>query len=481
MNSPCDLPKEISKIHILGIGGTAMAGLAGLFREIGKEVRGSDSQAPYPPMGTLLAELGIPVSHPYSKANLDYKPDLAVIGNVIRKTNEEAMAVLEQGIPYMSMPEALRHFFLRGKTSVVVSGTHGKTTTTSLVAHLLAEHNQDPGFLVGGIPLNFCRNFRFGGGRFFVVEGDEYDTAFFDKTPKFWHYEPKAGIITNIEYDHADIYKDLGQIVGVFREFARLLPKGAPLVIPHGDKVVEEATKGSDAKIVTFGLNEGDFCAKDIRLDEAGSVFDLYVRGERYGTFRLPLLGLHNLKNCLAAVALVHQIIEPVRLREALLTFKGVKKRQEVIGSVKDIVVIDDFAHHPTAVRETIMAIRSHYNRRVIALFEPESNTSRRKVFQNEYVQAFRLADRVFFSKVLEKPDGLRPEEKLDLGKLCEDINALGVKAQVIENMDELAMEVAKEAMPHDIILAMSGRDFQGVHHKILANLEKIWDAKRDS
>lgn len=463
-----DLSKEVSRVYLMGIGGTGMAGLAGLFYALGKEVRGSDSQAPYPPMGTLLSELGIPVLYPYSKANVDNTLDLVIIGNVIRKTNEEAIAVMERGIPYMSMPEALRKFFLRGKHSVVVAGTHGKTTTASLVAHLLTEHDCDPGFLIGGIPLNFRRNFRLGKGKFFIVEGDEYDTAFFDKTPKFWHYEPVAAIITNIEYDHADIYKDIDEIVGVFSQFARLLPSGSPLVIPQGDRVVREAVKGSNGKIVTFGLEEGDFCAKDIRPDETGSIFDLYVYGHRLGRLRLPLLGLHNLKNCLAGIALVYQLIEPVRLPEALLRFRGVKKRQEIVGEVQGVKVIDDFAHHPSAVRETIMAVKSHHKGRVIALFEPESNTSRRKVFQNDYVDAFRLADMVFFTKVFEKPDGLKPEERLDLKKLCEDIETFGVRARVIEEIDELAKVVAREARPQDIVLAMSGRDFGGIHQKIL-------------
>ena len=470
------LPK---KVHVMGVGGTAMSAIAGLFREAGCEVRGSDQAAPYPPMSVNLERLGIPVMHPYGPGNLAWGPDLVVVGNVIRRVNPEAVAVVESGVPYVSMPQALRMHFLEGRTPLVVAGTHGKTTTTSLIAHLLAGQGFDPSFLVGGIPLDFQSNFRLGTGAHFVVEGDEYDTAFFDKGPKFLHYAPQAAIINNVEYDHADIFPDVDRVVAAFASFAGIVPAGAPLIVPAGDALAARAVADTPARRVTFGLADGDWRPLDVRFDPGVVRFDLACRGRRLGRFASPMLGEHNLKNAVAALALLHEVgaVTPA-LADALASFKGVKKRQEVKGAAHGVTVIDDFAHHPTAVRETLRAVRSGYpGAHVIALFEPESNTSRRRVFQAEYVEAFATADTVLFYKPFEKPDNLKPEERIDMDRLCADVTARGVPARMIPDIDELAAAAAALARPGDVVLGMSGRDFQGVHQRVLAALARREDA----
>lgn len=471
------------KVHILGVGGTAMAGIAGLFREAGSEVRGSDSAPPYPPMGPLLADLGIPVLTPYAPQNLDWKPDLVVVGNVIRRTNPEAQALLERGLPFCSMPEALNRYFLRGRRPLVIAGTHGKTTTTSLVAHLLVHEGLDPGVFVGGIPLDLGRNFRFGQGDLFVVEGDEYDTAFFDKGPKFLHYNPQAAVILNIEFDHADIFADLDAVVAAFSRLTAILPAQAPLLIPTGSPTCLRAASLSPARVVTFGIEHGDWHARDIRAESGVTHFVLVGYGEKLGEFQSPLLGRHNLHNAIAALALVHEVgVAGFGLREGLATFRGVRKRQELIGEVAGIRVYDDFAHHPTAVRETLSAFRQAFpGRRLIALFEPESNTSRRRVFQREYSLAFALADAVLFFRPLEKPDALPPEERIDMGRLCDDIAAQGVPARMIPDIEALAEEAARVAQPGDIIVGMSGRDFCGVHERVLRILRSKEPQRRSA
>lgn len=461
------------KVHIIGIGGTAMSAIAGLYREAGCEVRGSDSGKPYPPVSQLLGRLSIPVMYPYSKENLAWAPDLVIIGNVIRRTNPEAIAVLESGLPYISMPQALREHFLTNRFPLVVAGTHGKTTTSSLVAYLLYGQGFDPSFLIGGIPRDFESNFRLGKGEFFVVEGDEYDTAFFDKRPKFLHYCPKAAIVNNIEYDHADIFANLDNVVAAFASFVETLPQNAPLVVPANDRIVGSIVTGG-RRAVTFGIEEGDYCVRDLKWVEGEAQFELLRHGKSMGMFKVRLIGEHNIKNVAAAFALCHEIGAVTKdLSSVLAGFQGVHKRQEVKGIVGGVTVIDDFAHHPTAVRETIMALRLAYpTSRLIVLFEPESNTSRRKVFQNEYADAFAYADCVLFYKPLEKPDNLPPEERIDMNRLCADIISHGTPAKMIPDIDELAAEAITLAKDGDVIVGMSGRDFLGVHTKILQLLE---------
>ncbi|NOZ01263.1 MAG: UDP-N-acetylmuramate:L-alanyl-gamma-D-glutamyl-meso-diaminopimelate ligase [Deltaproteobacteria bacterium] len=469
-----DNRNKYKKIHVMGVGGTAMAAIAGLFSESGLEVRGSDAARPYPPMSTALDTLGIEVMHPYGPENLAWGPDLVVVGNVIRRSNPEATALLKSSIPYLSMPQALSRFFLGGRTSLVVAGTHGKTTVSSLLAHLLNAQGMDPSFLIGGIPLDFNSNYRLGSGAYFVVEGDEYDTAFFDKGPKFLHYGPSAAIINNIEFDHADIFEDLDHVIRTFGRLASIMPAGAPLLVPEKDANCRRAVAGTAAKVVTFGLESGDWHAADRGLSKGRALFSLVHGNDPVGEFESPLPGNHNIVNTVAALALLNEVNAaiPALLPGALAGFKGIRKRQEVKGIAGSVTVIDDFAHHPTAVRETIRAIRSAYpGSRVIALFEPESNTSRRAVFQADYVTAFAQADMVFFTTPLEKPDNLAQNERIDMNRLCEDIRRRGVPATMIRDVDSLALTAAGKARPGDVILAMSGRDFKGVHARILKAL----------
>ena len=459
----------LRRVHVMGVGGTAMSAIAGLFRVLGCEVRGSDSAAPYPPMSTHLERLGIPVMHPYGPDNLGWDPDLVVVGNVIRRVNPEAVAVVESGRPYLSMPQALAAYFLAGRRPLVVAGTHGKTTTSSILAQLLAGQGLDPGLLIGGIPLNFGSNYRLGAGPFFVVEGDEYDTAFFDKGPKFLHYAPQAAIINNVEYDHADIFPDLDHVVAAFAAFAAIVPAGAPLVVPARDPLAARAVAATAARVVTFGPG-GEWQAEDVRRASGNVEFALTHRDRRVGAFAAPLIGDHNLRNTVAALALLHEVgaVTPA-LADALASFAGVRKRQEIKGVAAGVTVIDDFAHHPTAVRETILAVRSAFpGGRVIALFEPESNTSRRRVFQAEFAVAFSMADEVLFCRPLEKADNLSPAERIDMDRLIVDIAGRGTPARMIADIDELAAVAAAHARPGDVVLGMSGRDFMGVHGKVL-------------
>jgi UDP-N-acetylmuramate: L-alanyl-gamma-D-glutamyl-meso-diaminopimelate ligase len=464
------------KVHVLGIGGTAMSAVAGLFRQAGWEVRGSDQAAPYPPMGDLLAELGIPVMHPYAPENLAWGPDLVIVGNVIRRTNPEAVALLESGLPYRSFPEALREHFLADRVPLVVAGTHGKTTTTSLIAHLLDAQGFDPSFLVGGVPLDFGVNHRLGTGRHFVVEGDEYDTAFFDKGPKFLHYAPRAAIVNNVEFDHADIFADLDAVKAAFAKFVALVPAGAPLLVPDDDANCRDVLATAGAAGITFGLGRGTWQARDVRWggpDRTRVTFALH-RGDRaVGTFASPMVGMHNLHNAVAALALVHEIDAATpALAGALASFSGVRKRQEVKGVARGVTVIDDFAHHPTAVRATIAAVRAAWpGARIVALFEVESNTSRRRVFQDAFADAFATADEILFCRPHDKPDNLPDDQRIDMARLCADIAARGTPATLIPDIDELAAEAARRARPGDVVLGMSGRDFHGVHAKVLACL----------
>jgi len=459
----------------MGVGGTAMAAMAGMFRQAGWEVRGSDAARPYPPMSDLLDGLAIPVLHPYGAENLQWGPDLVVVGNVIRKTNPEAAALLESGLPFLSMPQALSTHFLEGHRSLVVAGTHGKTTVSSLLAHLLHAQGKDPSYMIGGIPLDFGANYRLGSGAHFVVEGDEYDTAFFDKGPKFLHYRPDAAIINNVEFDHADIFRDLDHVIDTFRSLAHIVPDGAPLVAPAGDVNCERAIRGTRARVVTFGLDKGTWRPTGATWDQGRVHFRLERDKEVVGEFASPMLGVHNLLNTVAALAILHEVgAATPDLSAALSCFKGIRKRQEVKGRENGVTVMDDFAHHPTAVRETLRAVRRGYpDARMIALFEPESNTSRRAVFQEDYVEAFKEADRVLFTTPLEKPDGLRPEERIDMDRLSADLADGGVEATLIADVEELALTAAGEAHPGDVILGMSGRDFHGVLARVLKALRR--------
>jgi UDP-N-acetylmuramate: L-alanyl-gamma-D-glutamyl-meso-diaminopimelate ligase len=448
-------------IHLLGICGTGMAALAGILKEQGFRVTGSDEHV-YPPMSTLLKGLGITIQNGYRPENLTPVPDLVVVGNVIRRDNPEAQAVLAQNLPRLSLPEALNRFLVSDRQSLVVAGTHGKTTTTALISWLLFALGLDPGFMVGGIVKNFQTNYRVGRGRYVVMEGDEYDTAFFDKRPKFVHFTPRAAVLTSIEFDHADIYPDLGVIIQAFETFLSTIAPGGRLFAWGDAPLVREVCGQSRAPVAFYGLGgEVAWQAAAIRPAPGGMHFTVLREGARWGDFLLPMVGEHNVLNALAALAVLAEVGAEVRpLQKALPGFKGIKKRQEVAGEFQGVLVVEDFAHHPTAVAVTLAAVRRAYpERRLVAAFEPRTNTSRRKIFQEPYAQAFNDADLVL---VREPPDlwKVEPEEQFSSRELVADLSAAGKQALYFPDTDVLLAGLLHTLRPGDVVLVMSNGDF---------------------
>lgn len=466
------MPKPRS-IHLLGICGTGMGSFAGLLKAAGYTVRGSDQNV-YPPMSDKLAAWGIEVMEGYRAENLDPAPDLVVVGNVIRRTNPEAEAVVARGLDYTSFPKALGELFLADKHSIVVSGTHGKTTTTSLIAWLLAYAGLDPGMLVGGVPGNFGEGFRLGEGEHFVVEGDEYDTAYFDKVPKFVHYRPKTAILTSLEFDHADIYDSVEVIEAQFDRLVQLVPEHGTLYVCAGAPRAMARAQRADAKVVTYTADEAvkaDWCARDLRLEPGGASFLVFNGNIRIGRFTLPMAGRHNVENALVAIAIgLAEGLDVTDIQEALEAFTGVARRQTVRAEVDGVRVIDDFAHHPTAVRETVAAIRDRYPEgRLFAIFEPRTATSSRRYFQDAYAQAFGGASEAIIAAVgrSELPEA----ERLDVATLAAAIEAQGVSAKHIPEVDDIVEYLAGAARPQDTLLFMSNGGFGGIYTKIEAAL----------
>ena len=458
----------------MGICGTGMGSFAGLLKAAGYQVRGSDENV-YPPMSDKLAAWGIPVLPGYKPENLDPAPDLVIVGNVIRRTNPEAQAVLDRGLEYTSFPKALGDMFLADRHSVVVSGTHGKTTTSSLIAWLLYRGERDPSLLIGGVPENFGEGFRLGQGEHFVVEGDEYDTAFFDKVPKFVHYRPRTAVITSIEFDHADIYDSVEAIEAQFAKLVDLVPDTGVIVARAQDSRVRRIVDTAKAKVQRYALDEtadADWHVRDLTFDKQGASFSIFQHRIRLGRFQLPMSGLYNVENALAATMVALRLgMSVAEIREAMPEFKGVSRRQSVRGEVGGIRVIDDFAHHPTAVQGTIAGIRTRYpDGRVFAVFEPRTATSSRRYFQDAYAAAFGDADEVIIAGVGRKE--LPDEERLDISRLAESINASGVSARSIAEIDEIVDLLAREAKPQDTLLFMSNGGFGGIHKKMIAALE---------
>jgi UDP-N-acetylmuramate: L-alanyl-gamma-D-glutamyl-meso-diaminopimelate ligase len=375
----------------------------------------------------------------------------------------------------VSFPEALSALFLETRHPIVLCGTHGKTTTTSLVAWLLTHAGRAPGFLIGGVARNFGRSFEVGQGDTFVVEGDEYDTAYFDKRPKFVHYRPRTAVLTSIEFDHADIYRDLDHVISSFELLASLVAPDGDLFVCGEDALAVRVARTSPARVHTYGI-DGDFdwVASEVSPERGGMAFRLRVAGEDRGRRWTPLTGRHNVLNTLAALGAAAAVgVEGAVAAEGLARFEGVVKRQEVKGEPGGVLVVDDYAHHPTAVRETIAAIRLRYpGRRLWALFEAESNTSRRRIFQDTYPEALAAADRVVLSKPLKKNDSLAPEDQIDVARIVSDLRARGTEAWHIAEFDDIAAFVSDHAEPGDVVLGMSGRDFGDVHAKIIARLE---------
>jgi UDP-N-acetylmuramate: L-alanyl-gamma-D-glutamyl-meso-diaminopimelate ligase len=464
------------KIYLLGIAGTGMGSFAGLLRAAGHDVSGSDENV-YPPMSDKLAEWKIRTYTPYAAENLEKaKPDLAVVGNVIRAENPEAKALRRLGVPHMSFPETLAELFLQKRHSVVVAGTHGKTTTTSLLATVLHHAGRHPSFLVGGVPLDFNEGFRLGEGEHFVIEGDEYDTAYFDKGPKFLHYQPRTAIVTGAEFDHADIYRDTPHYESAFERFYALLPADGYVAACSGFPNWKRLAQNAKCKVESYrAADEGaDWTARSIALGPAGASFDVVYKGATQIRAAVKAAGRHNVENALGVYVACRALgLTPDEINRGFAAFKGVKRRQELRGEVGGVAVVDDFAHHPTAVRETIAAVLAQYpGRRLVAVFEPRSNTAMRKVHQEEYAHAFRGAAEAIISQpsaIAKVPES----ERVDAKRLAQDIAAAGTASRWMDGPDAIVAALSEEARPGDVVLAMSNGGFGGIHQKLLAALAK--------
>jgi UDP-N-acetylmuramate: L-alanyl-gamma-D-glutamyl-meso-diaminopimelate ligase len=465
--------KDIRHVHLIAVCGTGMGSLAGMLKSLGLKVTGSDQNV-YPPMSTQLRAQGIEIREGYKAENLADKPDLVVVGNAVSKTNPEVEALLAAQIPYVSLPEALEKFFLLTRKPVVIAGTHGKTTTTSLMAWVLDQCGLDPGFMIGGVAKNFGRNDRVGTGAPFVVEGDEYDSAFFDKEPKFLHYRPFIGVLTSVEFDHGDIYKSLDVLVEKFAKFVALPPPEGKLVACTDYATITGLLGQARAPVVTYGLTgTPDWGAAEIGPSgDGGTVFTVTRAGKPGRMYKLALTGRHNVLNALSVLAVADALgLAPADVQRAFSSFQGITRRQDLVGTAGGVAVYDDFAHHPTAIAETIDAIRmKHPGQRIIGLFEPRSNTSRRNIFQSEFPAALAHADYVIVAPVFNA-DKLSDAERLDVPKVIAHVNALGKPAACPGGVEEIVEHVAALARPGDVVLVMSNGGFGGIHGKLLARL----------
>jgi UDP-N-acetylmuramate: L-alanyl-gamma-D-glutamyl-meso-diaminopimelate ligase len=448
-------------VHILGIGGTFMGGVAAIAKAAGFRVTGSDLNV-YPPMSTQLQELGIEFVQGYGAEQLDLKPDIVVVGNALSRGSPVVEAMLDRGMAYTSGPEWLAEHVLREKHVIAVAGTHGKTTTTAMLTWILEDAGLAPGFLVGGVPSNFDATARFGQGRCFVIEADEYDTAFFDKRAKFVHYRPRTAILNNLEYDHADIYPDVASIRRQFNQLLRTVP-GAGRLIVNGEDAELAVTleMGCWTPRETFALGQGDWSAR-IEAGSAASRFSVLYQGKEAALVNWPLLGEHNVMNALAAIAAARHVgVEPARAAQALGRFRGVKRRMEIRGVVNEVTVYDDFAHHPTAIETTLKGLRTRVgSARIVAVLEPRSNTMKLGVHREQLAPALRSADRAWF---LNQPD---------LGwDLPGAVAPLGERAGFAANVEALVKDLVEDSRPGDHILVMSNGGFGGLHDKLLTAL----------
>ncbi len=468
------------RVHLMGICGTAMASLAGLLKSLGHDVTGSDQNV-YPPMSTQLKELGISILEGYRKENLaigtDRQPDLVIVGNVISRGNPEADALLASSILYTSLPKAMGEYAIGDRHSIVIAGTHGKTTTTSLMIKVADTCGVEPGFMVGGIPIDYGRSFRVARGSFFIIEGDEYDTAFFDKVPKFIHYKPRSVILTSVEFDHADIYKDLDAVKNAFRMLVDRIPADGHLIARADDANVMDVVKGAKCRVITFGAEAGEYRLTERQILHGRNQFAIQHGGQKIADCAIRLPGEHNALNALAVFALGHQLGWKVpRMLQGLADFQGVKRRQEVIGTPSGITLIEDFAHHPTAVEVTIEAVREKYlggtKGRLFALFEPRSATSRRRVFQHEYVEAFRKADMICVAKAYDQSK-IAEGERFSTAELVRDLLHEGLTACEFDSVEDIVDEVKKDARPGDVVLIMSNGGFGGIYQKLGARLSQ--------
>ncbi len=455
-------------VHFSGVCGTAMAAVAAELHLRGARVTGSDA-ATYPPMSTFLESVGVPVADGFSAGNLEPAPDLVVVGNALSRGNPEVEAVLDRGLAYTSLPELLRWAFLPGRTPLVVTGTHGKTTTSALCAWALSHAGLDPSWLVGGVPAGLERGFRVGAGPVFVLEGDEYDTAFFDKRSKFLHYRPRVLVLNNLEYDHADIFDDLEAVRRSFRHLLRVVPRSGRVVANADDPEVMDLVRDAPCPVITFGVRArtADWVGEPgpDRVAVRGPAGDV-------GEVRHPLVGRHQAWNVLAAAAALDAVgLPPEAFAAATRVFGGVRRRAELRGEARGVAVYDDFAHHPTAIRGTLEGFRDRFpGRRLWAVAEPRSNTMRRRVFQDALAGAFDAADRVCVRQV-PAPHKVPPAERLDVDRLVRDLAGRGVAADAFPDAAAIVARVAAEARPGDVVVVLSNGGFEGIHDRLLAAL----------
>jgi UDP-N-acetylmuramate: L-alanyl-gamma-D-glutamyl-meso-diaminopimelate ligase len=470
-------------IHLIGICGTAMASLAGMLQERGIHVTGSDA-ASYPPMSTFLESLGIPVAQPFAEANLDPRPDLVVVGNALSRGNVELERLLDERIPFCSLPQILHDEFLIGKDVLVVAGTHGKTTTTSMLAWIFETAGLQPSFLIGGIAENFGRSFGLGAGKHFILEGDEYDTAFFDKGPKFLHYFPDSVILTSVEFDHADIYKDLDAVETAFKRLVNLVPRRGRIVGFDSGEISAESRGASIDRclqkafcpVERYGIsNRAGWRIANLKLDAERTSWSVLCDGKAWADFEFPLGGEYNVWNATAAAALAanYEISKDV-IAQALETFRSVKRRLEVKAEVNGITIIDDFAHHPTAIEQTIRALRSRYPQsRLWVVLEPRSNTMRRNVLQDALARSLALADQVVVAAIF-KSEAIPEAERLDLNRVVDEIRKRGKQARIFPDADAIVNAIAPELRERDVVALLSNGGFGGIYEKLPQRLRGL-------
>jgi UDP-N-acetylmuramate: L-alanyl-gamma-D-glutamyl-meso-diaminopimelate ligase len=466
------IPDNVKKIHLIAVCGTGMGALACMLKNMGYDVTGSDQKV-YPPMSDFLARKGISLMEGFSADNLSHHPDLVIVGNAVRKDNPEAVRMMETGLFYCSMPQALNHFMAKGKKTLLVTGTHGKTTTSSILAWILFKAGLDPSFMIGGIVRNFDSNYRIGNGDYFVVEGDEYDTAFFDKGPKFLHFDSSITVLTSIEFDHADIFRDLEHVKEAFGSMMGRIASGIPLIAYDGDENIDGLVKNRDCLTERYGRKENSsWRLGQVFIKSPWTFFEVIKKGELFGNFKTKLVGEHNLLNALSVIAAAdHLSVSAGAISEALETFDGAKRRQEVRGVKKGITVMDDFAHHPTAVRETIKAVKPFYRQgRIIAVFEPRTNSSMRKVFQDVYPLSFESADMICISRP-PLPEKIPPGERFSSEKLVDDLIRQGKDAHFFGDTQSIIDFLVKESRSGDLLLIMSNGGFENIHERLLKAL----------
>lgn len=456
-------------IHLIAIGGTGMAPLACLLRELGHTVRGSDGPL-YPPMSTMLAEAGIEPLLGFDPAHLEPVPDLVVVGNAVPRDNPEALATERLGLPRLSMPQAVARFLLAGRRPLVAAGTHGKTTTSAMAAWVWEHAGADPGYLIGGVPQDLARSFRLGRGERFILEGDEYNAAYFDRGPKFLHYRPQTLILTSVEYDHADLYPDPEALLAAYRELAALPPADGLLVACGDSAAVREVASAARCRVVFYGLGEENEVHPEGAWSSGADGLRWRVEGSEV---RMPLSGRHNLANALAVwTAARADGLDAAAVAAALGAFRGVRRRMDTRGTAAGVTVVEDFAHHPTAVRETLRALGERFpDRRLLVLFEPRSLTAGRSFFFDAYREAFQAADCVFLAPIFHA-DRLADDERLDVDRLAALLTADGTPTLLARDLAELAAQVLSVARPGDVIVTMSSGSFDGMPGRLLAALE---------